>query len=205
MDIVSRYNKTTFTQLSIIGIIICFITSSLLHFSYDWSDGSVWSIIFAAANESIWEHIKILTLPYLLWSFIELSFLKIPLKKLIISKTVGVYSISLLTIVFFKLYTSITGKSIVFIDIFSAFLWIFAGFFISYKILNSNINFHSFFVPALFALLLFITMYLSFTVCPPKIDIFLDPISESYGIQNKYLVSPTVVLPLKVLSKVLLI
>lgn len=205
MDIVSRYSKITLTQLSIIGIIICFIASCLLHFSYDWSNGSVWSILFAAANESIWEHIKILTLPYLLWSFIELSFLKIPLKKLIISKTVGVYSISLLTIAFFKLYTSITGKSIVFIDIFSAFLWIAAGFFISYKILNSNIDFNSFFVPASFALLLFITMYLSFTVCPPKIDIFLDPISESYGIQNKYLVSPTIVLPLKVLSKVLLI
>lgn len=191
MVVKARTSNINIIQLYIIGTVVCFISATLLHFSYDWSNGSVWSILFAAANESIWEHIKILTLPYLLWSFIELSVLKVPLKKLIVAKTAGTYFITFATIVFFKFYTSITKRSVVFVDITSAFLWIAIAFFITYKILNSDINFNLLFTPAVFALLLFIVMFLTFTINPPQIDVFLDPISNSYGIQNKYSVKQT--------------
>lgn len=203
MNVTARSSNLNLAQSSIIGAIVCFIAAVLLHFSYDWSNGSVWSILFAAANESIWEHIKILTLPYLLWSFIEISLFRVPLKNLIVAKTIGVYSIVFATIVFFKLYTSILGKSIVYIDILSAALWIALGFFLSNKVITSNMNFKFWFTPTIFALLLFIVMFLTFTIRPPKIDIFLDPISDSYGIQNKYLVTPTAALPLRVLLTVL--
>ncbi len=182
--------KKRLRKLNYLGTVICFLLSSLLHFSYKLSSGAVWSILFAAANESIWEHIKILTLPYFIWSFIEISLFRIPIKKFIVAKTAGIYSIMFFTIVFFEAYTNLIGKSIVLVDILSAFAWIAVAFFISYKILISSDKVCQWSTIAAFMLILYIVMFMTFTINPPKIFLFLDPVTNTYGIpriSNVYL------------------
>ena len=56
-----------------IGIIVIFSFGALLHFVYEWSHHNKIVALFAAVNESTWEHIKICMTPTLVWSIYEIS------------------------------------------------------------------------------------------------------------------------------------
>ena len=87
------------------------------------------------------------------------------MKKTIVAKTISVYIFAVITILFFYTYSGILGHSVLIIDIISVFLWISLAHFISYKLL--------------------LTMCLTFSVNPPKIDLFRDSVTGLYGIIPK--------------------
>ncbi len=180
-----EYKK--FKRLEIIGIFVCYILAILLHFLYKWINGNVWGIIFGSVNESVWEHIKLFTMPYLFWAFIELAIVRIPLKKFVVSKVIGVYFIIFSIITYFYTYTFFTGKAIMIVDIICSLVCLMLSFFASYKLIISELNMEKWYSAALCALTLFVIMYLSFTIYPPKIDLFKDPVTNSYGLSfNTY-------------------
>ncbi|MDO4731267.1 MAG: DUF6512 family protein [Clostridia bacterium] len=183
MEIKNR--NITIKNLEIAGIFFSFISATLLHFSYDWSGGNVLSIMFGAINESVWEHIKILTIPYIFWAGLEICMVRISLKKLIIAKALGVYTIAILTIVVNMIYTLILGNNVVWLDIFLAFLWLATGYAVSERVLRMDIATDKYFTICVFLMVLFIVMLLSFTINPPHIGIFLDPITNTYGITRQ--------------------
>ena len=47
-------NTKYFRNLEIVGVFLVFGLATLLHFIYDLTDGSVFSILFGAINESVW-------------------------------------------------------------------------------------------------------------------------------------------------------
>ena len=55
----------------IIGIIIISLVGTLSHFLYDLTNHNKLIGIFAAVNESTWEHIKIALTPTLLWGLVD--------------------------------------------------------------------------------------------------------------------------------------
>ncbi len=177
--------KTKLMKMESFGIIFTFAIGTLLHFCYEISNHSVWSILIAAINESVWEHIKIFVFPYLFWAIIEICYLRIPMKKTIVAKTISVYIFAVITILFFYTYSGILGHSVLIIDIISVFLWISLAHFISYKLISSNLSLDNFFVVSVFAIILLLTMCLTFSVNPPKIDLFRDSVTGLYGIIPK--------------------
>ena len=54
-----------------IGFIVISIVGTLLHFLYEISGHNKVVAIFAAVNESTWEHIKIALTPTFLWSLLD--------------------------------------------------------------------------------------------------------------------------------------
>ena len=60
---VSRWQTAGFVFTSVLG--------TLLHFLFDWCGQSALAALFSAVNESIWEHMKLLYYPMLLFSFVE--------------------------------------------------------------------------------------------------------------------------------------
>lgn len=178
-------SKKELFKLEIIGSIFIIIAGTLLHFAYDWSQRAVWSILFGAVNESVWEHVKIFTLPYIVWAIIEIAKVRVPIRKFVVSKTIGLYFLILITIVFFYIYSGIVGRSILPVDIISIVVWVFLANIISYKLVTSNLNLNQWFTISCFLVLLFIAMFFTFTVNPPKIDLFRDPITGLYGIIPK--------------------
>ena len=44
---------------------------TLLHFAYEWSGGSAAAAVFAAVNESVWEHMKLLVMPAFLFTAVQ--------------------------------------------------------------------------------------------------------------------------------------
>ena len=55
----------------IVSIIIISLVGTLSHFLYDLSNHNKFIGIFAAVNESTWEHIKIALTPTILWSLVD--------------------------------------------------------------------------------------------------------------------------------------
>ena len=54
-----------------VGFVFTGVLGTLLHFVFDWTDSSAIAAVFSAVNESIWEHIKLLIYPMLLFAFWE--------------------------------------------------------------------------------------------------------------------------------------
>ena len=55
----------------IAGLLLTLLAGNLLHFVYGWSGGSHVAAAFAAVNESTWEHMKLLAVPWILWALAE--------------------------------------------------------------------------------------------------------------------------------------
>ena len=55
----------------IAGLILTLLAGNLLHFVYEWSGRSPVAAAFAAVNESTWEHMKLLAVPWILWTLVE--------------------------------------------------------------------------------------------------------------------------------------
>ena len=56
---------------TLISIIVISLVGTLLHFLYDISKHNKFVGIFAAVNESTWEHIKIALTPTFIWGLID--------------------------------------------------------------------------------------------------------------------------------------
>lgn len=55
------------TRLELYGIVFIVIAGSLLHFAYEALGEMWWIAIFAAMDESVWEHLKLAFWPAALW------------------------------------------------------------------------------------------------------------------------------------------
>lgn len=169
-------------RLETVGVFFVFICGTLLHFLYDWSNGSMLGVLFGSVNESVWEHIKIFAMPYIVWGVIELAFSIPYFRQFVVAKVLGLYLLCGLIIGFFYLYTMILGKHVLFIDIISVFLWIAIAHIFSYRATTSYKDLRHLFPLCLGLLFLFSAMYFSFTAVPPHIELFKDPVTGMYGI-----------------------
>ena len=59
------------TKWEVMGWIFTVAVGTLLHFTYDWSGGNAVVAALSAVNESTWEHMKLLAVPWILWSVAE--------------------------------------------------------------------------------------------------------------------------------------
>ena len=180
--------KERFQQLETWGVAFTCLTGLLLHFSYRLSGGAVWSILFGAANGSVWETVKIMALPYLCWSIVELCFLRLPLKNFVVARVAGLYAMGLGTIAFRLLYTGILGSNYAWVDVLGFVVFAAFGFWVSSRMMGADSKkIRPWFTAAVFAMALFIAMYLTFTVNPPHISLFLDSSTGTYGIPPRNL------------------
>ena len=60
----------TLKRLKVVSILGMFILCFLTHFLYNWFPNALFSIFFPV-NESIWEHMKMMTSSILIWSVLE--------------------------------------------------------------------------------------------------------------------------------------
>ena len=64
-----------FRNLEIIGFFVVSALAVGFHFIYDATQSPILAAI-APANESIWEHIKMIFFPYFIWAIVEMLILK---------------------------------------------------------------------------------------------------------------------------------
>ena len=53
------------------GFVFTGVLGTLLHFLFDWTGGAVWAAAVSAVNESIWEHMKLVFVPMVLFALAQ--------------------------------------------------------------------------------------------------------------------------------------
>lgn len=180
-------NTRTFRTLETVGSVIIYLIATMLHFVFDLTNGSALSILFGAVNESVWEHVKIFAAGYVMWAIFELLWVKPPFKKFVVAKTISLYALSLSIIIFFYSYTYFTKKPYLVADIIASVIFVMLSQILSYTLTVRDNKIKEYFCVACMMLMLFFLMFFSFTMFPPKIDLFRDPVTGTYGIIDSYI------------------
>jgi len=159
-----------------IGLIFTLVIGNLLHFVYDWSGGSRLAAAFSAANESVWEHMKLLAVPFVLFSLAEWLILRRDYSNVLSSQAVGLLA-GLLTIpVLFYTYKGIYGQNVVWADIAIFQIAVLLAFFVSHRLLKSGLlNSGIWQLLGLLVLLGTVALFWFFTYRPPALPLFTDP------------------------------
>lgn len=158
----------------LIGIIFVILAGSLAHFLYNWSEHNYLVGLFTPVNESIWEHMKLLFFPMLLYSLIIIYQFRESHLCTVSSFCFGIIVGTLLIPFFYYTYTFILGKDIFLFDIGIFILSTLISFWLSYKLsLSCKCKPYTRIWIGLIGIL--IICFIIFTYHPPNQKIFEDP------------------------------
>lgn len=96
------------------------------------------------------------------------------------SKAIGIFIALAFTVISFYTYSGIIGNNFAIIDIIIFIIAIILGEYISYKRIVENKYCNKRILGLLVGI--FLISLIIFTFYPPKIDLFKDPITQTYGI-----------------------
>lgn len=158
-----------------VGFIFTAIVGTFLHFLYDLTGGSTAASLISATNESIWEHIKLLFYPMLIFALVEYFFWGKKIPGFWTVKLLGILLGLWLIPVIYYTYTGITGVNVDWLNIAIFFLAAGAAFYLETKLLQRPLPFH---LPGLISFGILVVLCLVFTLFtfyPPDIPLFRDP------------------------------
>lgn len=166
-----------------VGIIFICLLGTFLHFLYELSNHNKFVAIFAAVNESTWEHIKICLTATFIWSLYD-GYVYGLNSNFLIAKSLSILTIIILMPLLFYTYTAVTKKSYLIVDIISFYVVVIASQFVFKYFLT--IEPLPFIYTYLSVILLAIEFgsYMFLTFQPIKSIIFKDPISKKYGLKG---------------------
>lgn len=163
---------------TIFGIIFVIISGSLFHFLYQWSNNNFIVGLFTPVNESIWEHMKLLFFPMLLYFLIAAPKLKDSYPCITSAIASGLLIGTLLIPVIFYTYTGILGYSLFILDILAFVLSVMAAFYFVYSLASTcRMQNHAYLL--YLAVYLLAIAFLVFTYCPLNLRLFADPAMTS--------------------------
>jgi hypothetical protein len=169
-------------KIKTIGVFIVFGLSFISHFLYSWLPNSVFSILFPV-NESIWEHMKLIATPVLIFSIFEYIIYK--RKDISFNNFLFSYAISIILgiIIYLTIYLPIDyifGHSAI-VAISLLFIVFIIIEIISYYIMNYRKIKYSNVIGIGIIILLYIAFgYLTYN--PIEINLFYDSQKKLYGI-----------------------
>lgn len=167
----------------LVGFASTSLFGTILHFLYDWSGKSLWIAPFSGVNESTFEHMKLLFWPMLLFALVECllankreAFWSVTLEGILVGLT--------LIPVLFYTYNGAIGKSPDWINI--AIFFLSAALAYLYIYLLERKAPTTPLPPALSLLILsaLALAFVLFTFYPPRIALFRDPLTGTFGIPS---------------------
>ncbi len=162
------------------SIIIISIVGTLAHFLYDFTNHNKIIGLFAAVNESTWEHIKIALTPTLLWGLYD-GFVYGDTPNYFPAKLISLLVMTLVIPLIFYLQKIIFKKDFVIVNILSFYVAIFLGQFAFYKIIDALPYDYIYIYLSCVLLFIFFGCYLLLTLLPLKNFLFKDPLTNKYG------------------------
>lgn len=116
----------------VIGFIFVSVLGTLLHFFYDWTGGSPVAALIGAVDESVWEHMKLIFYPMVLFAFIQ--YRKTGGKCFWWIKLAGILTALTLIPVLYYTYSGILGVTANWFNVTIFFLAAAAGFFLEARL-----------------------------------------------------------------------
>lgn len=165
-------------RFTLIGILFVWIVGSLSHFLYDWTGQNPIVGLFTPVNESVWEHMKLLFFPMLLYFLLVISPRSEDRPCLASAFCFGILAGTFLIPLCYYLYTSILKKDLFLLDIGIFVLSTLAAFWLAYRLsLSCRLKSHTILLTFLVCILF--VCFIVFTRRPPALNLFEDP-SVSY-------------------------
>lgn len=164
--------KTYFIISSIIAILI----GTFLHFFYDFSNNNILVGLLSPVNESVWEHLKLVFYPLVLFAVIT----KITRDENIFFPSSIAVLIGTITILIIHYTFKLFGIENISIDIISYILAMLISIYFIYK---SNFKANN--TIGIIIIIMIVLIFAIFTIFPPRIQLFLDESTNSYGIIGK--------------------
>ena len=163
-----------------LAVIIISIIGSLAHFLYEWTHHNKIIGLFAAVNESTWEHIKIAITPTLLWSLYD-GFIYGANPNYFLGKFLSLMALAIVIPTLFYSYRRFTKHEVLIVDIAIFYITILLSQLLFYVIISAP--------PAPFILqylscigtFIFFGAYMTLTLAPLHNFIFEDPTNGKYG------------------------
>ena len=172
--------KRSINLWQLIGFAVTSLVGTLLHFLYDWLGEAVWVAPFSGINESTWEHMKLLFWPMFVFAIVQSFFFR-DREDFLCVKLRGILLGLILIPVLFYTYNGVIGQSPDWINI--AIFFISAA--IAYIYETRQFNNKSMTCRsqrfAIAALCVIALLFVIFTFATPRIGIFKDPMTGTYG------------------------
>lgn len=161
------------------GFLFTSVAGTLLHFAYEWSGESSIAGLFSAVNESIWEHMKLIYFPMIVFSLIQRRFVED--SRFWCIKLAGMLTALMLIPTLYYTYTGALGISADWFNITIFFLVAGMAFYVETKLFQSGVACPVSSWTAAGILLLIGLLFGMFTFYPPHIPLFADPRTGLYG------------------------
>lgn len=171
---------------TLVGIIVLFILATIMHFLYELSGNIIIVGFFAPVNESIWEHLKLILVPMILWWSIYYLVRKNEIKSADkwFTALLGALISSLVSIpLLYYFYTEAFGIEKVWIDILITLISVAIGQLIGLHFYRYSKGLNKYI--ALFIIFIIVIIFVVFTVYPAILPIFKDGPTGTYGILKK--------------------
>jgi hypothetical protein len=176
-------NTCTFATIKIfIYTIILGIVASFSHFAYNLSGKKLIVGLFNPVNESVWEHLKFMFFPFLLW-WIAMYLIKnkkcrTSLNTWIVSAAISLVVAPLSVLLLFYSYTGALGIESVFIDILLVFICYFIALCIASRFLKYSEPNKWVVIISVIAIAVIFIAFIVFTFNPPHLPIFYDTLTN---------------------------
>ena len=165
------------------GLFFAIGTGNLLHFVYEWCGEHPAAALISGINESTWEHMKLLAVPWLVWTAVEL--LVLWGDGSLFARAAGLLTGLVLIPALYYTYTGALGISSSLVNIMIFQLAVLAGFGVSWR-LHGQRRFGAVGWQALGAafLLAAAALFAWWTFAPPQLPLFVDPVTGTSGVKT---------------------
>ena len=177
--------KRELRRWEIIGFFVTAGLGPLLPFVYDWTGGSRVAAAFSAVNESTWEHMKLLFLPFLVFTVVEFVVFSDAFRNFFAVKAAGIL-LGLISIpALYYTLTGMLGKLPSWVDMSIFFLADALTYFVSWRWLTvGRLRGGAMQLAGFIVLWLVLFAFVWCTYRPPHLPLFLDPVSGCYGLET---------------------
>lgn len=181
-----KRNTAFINKVILSGTVVIFFLGALFHFLYDATGKSPFAAIFFPVNESIFEHLKLVLYPSILFWIISFFILsrnhKIHFSKWIISMTFSIITSMIYIVCYYYVSHYAFDISISILDILSLLAGSFLGQLLACHLNNKLPVTKTWHIFCIIFILLICIFFANFTFYTPHLPIFMDPPTGTYGI-----------------------
>ena len=163
------------------GFLTVSVLGTLAHFAYEWSGKQLLAGAFCAVNESTWEHMKLLFVPWLLWTVAQCIGLRSlrPAAPRAVGLLAGMAAIPLL----FYGYTGVTGVNVGVVNVLIFQAAVLLAFWVSTALQKrGTLTAPVWQAAGVLVMAALCAAFVLWTVSPPALPVFTDPVDGTRGV-----------------------
>ena len=170
------YAITEIAGCGVIGV-----AAILLRYLFRWFGPGALTIVFGSVNGSVWEEIKVFSGAYIGYGLFELLWIRVGFRRYVAAKCAGLYGLMGGIIAFHYIAVWLFPAAAQKAEPIAAIILTSLAQLLASKLVLSDLMPEDYFAPAVFLLMLYYLMFFSFTIYPPKAELFRDPASGGFG------------------------